>query len=64
MPLKSGKEKVGSNISEMMKSRTFVRGKGRKKRLQMARAAALAKAFGPLRKDGGTQARSQKLSYD
>jgi hypothetical protein len=50
MPLKSGKKAVGKNIREMVNSKTFGKGKSRKKRLQMAQAAALSKAFGPLRK--------------
>ena len=48
MPLHSGKDAIGSNISEMIASPTFGRRKTRKKRIQMAQAAALSKAFGPL----------------
>ena len=44
MPLKPGKEGVSENISEMMESPTFAKGKTRKKRHEMAIAAAYSKA--------------------
>ena len=44
MPLKPGKENVSSNIAEMMESPTFAAGKSRKKKHEMAIAAAMDKA--------------------
>ena len=44
MPLKAGREKVSENISEMMESSTFAKGKTRKKKHEMAIAAAMDKA--------------------
>lgn len=46
MPLKTGdsQETISGNIGEMMRSSTFARGKSRKKKLQMAQAAAYNKA--------------------
>lgn len=46
MPLHSGKSKktISKNISEMMDSPTFGKGKGSKKRKDMAVAAAFDKA--------------------
>ena len=48
MPLKKGSSKktVSSNIREMMRSSTFAKGKSRKKKQQMATAAALRKSRG------------------
>lgn len=46
MPLKEGKSKkvIGFNIKEMFASPTFAKGKDKKKRMQMAAAAAYSKA--------------------
>jgi hypothetical protein len=42
MPLSKGssQETISENIGEAMRSKTFAEGKSRKKKLQMARAAA------------------------
>ena len=48
MPLHAGKKNIGHNITEMKESPRFGKGKSQKKRVQMAQAAALSKAFGPL----------------
>jgi hypothetical protein len=45
----SSQETVSSNIKEMMRSETFAAGKSRKKKLQMAQAAAY-RAAGKSRK--------------
>ena len=46
MPLKKGRSRktVSGNIREMMRSPTFAKGKSRKKKQQMATAAALRKS--------------------
>ena len=44
MPLKPGKDSLGENIAEMVKSPTFAKGKSRKKKREMAIAAAHSKA--------------------
>lgn len=48
MPLKKGSSKrvIQSNLTEMIKSKTFAKGKPEKKRRQMAEAAAYSKARG------------------
>ena len=48
MPLKAGKSKetISGNIGEMMHSETFAKGKPRKKKRQMAIAAAYSKSRG------------------
>jgi len=53
MPLKAGKssETVSRNISEMMESKTFAKGKSRKKRHEMAKAAAMQKKRESLSRD-------------
>ena len=44
MPLKPGKENISANISEMVRSDTFAKGKSKEKKREMAVAAALDKA--------------------
>jgi hypothetical protein len=58
MPLKKGKSKktISENISEMVKSSTFAKGKSKEKKIQMAVAAAYAKA----RKSGAKLPKKRK----